>query len=100
MNCCIHLNQAPTYKIEGGLCMSCEKYNCYKCLDHNYNKHIFGKYGKRQLFYIHNNLRYTHPSSEQIKKYKDDDMLSLCFDCVEKINHPSLKNKFKFWICG
>ncbi len=100
MNKCQHLKYPPTYKIEGGLCMNCEKYNCNKCLDNTYYHHIFGKYGKRKLFYIQNNTKYMYPISDEIKKYKDDDMLGLCFDCVEKINHPSIKNKLKFWVCG
>ena len=79
--------------------MKCEHYKCLKCLDFNYYKHVYGKYGKRQLFYITNNRKYNYPNTDEIKKYKQEDMLSVCFDCVEKIYHPSLINKLKFWIC-
>lgn len=90
---CIHLKNKPTYKIEGGLCIKCENYYCLKCLDSEYYNHIFSKYGKRQLFYLRNKR------GENIQQYKENDMLALCYNCVETLNHPSTFSFIKFLCC-
>ena len=100
MDMCNHLKNQPSYKIEGGLCMDCEKYNCYDCMDFSYNLHIFSKYGKTHLSKIKYKTNYKFTSLDELNKLKDDDMLAVCYNCVEKINHPNIINKISYWCCG
>ena len=100
MDLCNHLNNQPTYKIEGGLCMSCEKYNCYKCIDFDYYNHIFSKYSKNMINSLKNKTKYKFTSIEQLNKYKQDEMIAVCYNCVENINHPSIYKKLLYSCIG
>ena len=31
--------------------------------------------------------------------FHHDGMISVCFNCVEKINHPTIPEKISFWLC-
>ncbi len=101
MSLCQHLKNPPTYKIEGGLCMNCNNFKCIECLNFNYKSFVYGKnknYISRKIFIIENNPLYRCPNEySNIKKYKDDDMLAICFNCIEKINNPSIIDKLKFF---
>jgi len=99
MNECNHLKEQPTYKIEGGLCMNCNRFICYKCLDFTYYHHIFSSFGKRKIFICNEKIRKKTFENEKIKKLNEDEMIAVCFNCVEKINHPTISEKISFWLC-
>ena len=105
-NYCNHLKTMPTYKIEGGCCMKCatgtfgENYCCLSCLDQNYNKHILHPIGKKYRYELENKKIYKKISNEKIVEYREKEMLSICYDCVEKLNHPSIGIIFKHHLCG
>jgi hypothetical protein len=102
---CSHLKLPPTYKIEGGLCMKCENYYCNRCLDSNYYQHIFSKVGKKELFKMNqnkinkNNYSFKHLTPDLVERLKNENMIEVCFDCVENLNHPSLIISLKAFIC-
>ena len=100
MNECNHLKHEPTYKIEGGLCMNCNKFICYNCLDLTYYHHIFNKYGKKKLFICKEEFRKESYGNDKIKKLLEDDMIAVCFNCVEKLNHPTILNRILFTLCN
>jgi hypothetical protein len=88
---------------EGDFCISCNNYKCYDSLNFNYNSCIYGQYGKTKLFYIETNLVHKFPDNYKgvIKSYKElDNIFSICYDCIERINHPTLFEKIKFWLYG
>ena len=94
MNLCNHIknnNNNVCETEETGFCISCNGYKCYECLNFNYNSCIQGEYGKTKLFYMKNDLVYKFPDyySFIIKSYKELNILSICYDCIERINHPS-----------
>ncbi len=87
---------------ESGLCINCNHYKSYECLNINYHSSIYGDYGKTKLYYIENDLNYRFSGNYSyiVKIYKELDMLGICFECIESINHPSLFEKLKFWLYG
>ncbi len=91
---------------ETGFCISCNDYKYYESLNFEYNSCIQNEYGKTKLFYIENNLNYKFPNNHNynykglIKSYKELDILSICHDCIERINNPTWFEKIKFWLYG
>ena len=98
---CSHLQAYPSFKIEGGYCISCDSFRCFKCLDGVYALHVLNPIGKHELFHS-KNINHWNPkrsiSAEQWRKYELEGMLSVCYGCVEKLNHPSLWCTFKYYV--
>ena len=91
MNKCQHLNSIPTYKIEGGFCINCEKYTCYNCTDFAYKLHLFSTYGKDKIAILNRRCHLETIGHMMFDKLKQDEMAAVCYDCVEKLNHPGIK---------
>ncbi len=95
-----HLKTMPTYKIEGSYYMKCENYCCLSCLDQNYNKHILHPIGKKYRYELENKKIYKKISNDKIEEYREKEMISIYYDCVEKLNHLSIGIILKHHLCG
>ena len=96
-NNCLHMQAKPTCISEGGLCMNCEKYVCYRCIDSKYLDHVTSTIGQHMLSKLEIKKHYGSISESIIDTYASQDMLVVCWSCVEELNHPSCWNSSKYY---